>query len=197
MRKVICALVVLYVASLASASDKQYGLVKTLPIGGDGGWDYVTVDPTTHHLYVTRSTHTQVIDSDSGKLIADIPDQKRSHGTAIVPDVNRGFISDGGANGGNGAILIFDLKTNQTLGKIESPADSDGIIYDDASKHVLCVCGDESKVVSLAPDVDPKMEKSRLWISVENPNSLPPTDRAKRISISKIRAKSRSLTPRR
>ena len=155
MRWTICALVLFSVASFARADDKQYEVKKTLNVGGDGGWDYVTVDPATHRLYVTRSTHTQVLDANDGKVIADIPDQKRSHGTAIVPDVGRGFISDGTGN----AILIFDLKTNQTLGKVDSPADSDGIIYDDASKRVLCVCGDESKLVSLAPDADPKTAK--------------------------------------
>jgi DNA-binding beta-propeller fold protein YncE len=141
-------------ASFVHADDKKYEVTKTFNVGGDGGWDYVTVDPASHRLYVTRSSHTQVIDENDGKVIGDIPDQQRSHGTAIVPDANRGFISDGG-----GAILIFDLKTNETLGKIKSPADSDGIIYDDASKHVLCVCGDESKMVELAPDADPKTGK--------------------------------------
>jgi len=146
-------------ASVVCADDRKYEVSKTFNVGGDGGWDYVTVDPQNHKLYVTRSTHTQVIDENDGKVLADIPDQKRSHGTAIVPDVNRGFISDGGANGGGGAIVIFDLKTNQVLGRVDSPADSDGIIYDDASKKVLCVCGDESKLALLAPDADPKTAK--------------------------------------
>src|SRR6516164_3570075 len=81
----------------------------TFHVGGPGGWDYLTVDPQAHRLYVPRSTHTMVIDSDSGKVIADIPGQKIAHGVAIVPQAGRGFITDGG---GNGAIVIFDLKTN-------------------------------------------------------------------------------------
>jgi DNA-binding beta-propeller fold protein YncE len=153
------ALLMLTLTSFAGAQGKKYAVVKTLNIGGEGGWDYVTVDPATHRLYVTRSSHTQVIDSESGKILADIAGQKRSHGVAIVPDANRGFISDGGGNNGGGAIVIFDLKSNEVLGKIEAPADADGIIYDPASKHVLCVCGDEAKVVALAPDVDPKSGK--------------------------------------
>ena len=160
MRRITIAVILLAFASFVHADDKKYDVIKTFKIGGDGGWDYVTVDPASHKLYVTRSTHTQVIDSESGKVVADIPDQKRSHGVAIVPDANRGFISDGGADGGSVAVLIFDLKTNQMLGKIESPADSDGIIYDEASKKVLVVCGDESKLrCSLAPDADPKTGK--------------------------------------
>ena len=154
MRLLTCALALLCAVSFVHAEDRKYDIVKTFPVGGDGGWDYVTVDPPAHRVYVTRASHTQVIDSESGKLVADIKDQKRSHGVAVVPDLNRGFISDGG-----GAIVIFDLKSNEVLGKVESPTDSDGIIYDEASKKILCVCGSEKKLVSLAPDVDPKFGK--------------------------------------
>ena len=154
MKQMSLIVAFLCLASLVHADDKKYEVVKTFNIGGDGGWDLVTVDPAAHRLYIVRSSHTQVIDENDGKVLADIPGQTRSHGTAIVPEANRGFISDGG-----GAIVIFDLKSNETLGKIEAPKDADGIIYDSASKHVLCVCGDESKMVALAPDVDPKSGK--------------------------------------
>ena len=121
-------------------------------IGGAGGWDYLTVDAVTHRLYVPRSTHTMVVDADSGKAIADIPGQKIAHGVAIVPAVGRGFISDGG---GSGAVVIFDLKTNAVLGKIAAQPDADGIIYDPASKLVLVVSGDGGVLMTLKPDVDP------------------------------------------
>jgi DNA-binding beta-propeller fold protein YncE len=82
-------------------------VVNTFQIGGQGGWDYLTVDPQTRLLYVPRTTHTLVIDSQSGKTIADIPGQKNARGVAIAPAAGRGFISDGG---GDGAIVVFDLK---------------------------------------------------------------------------------------
>ncbi len=150
----LCFLMALGIVVSSRAEDKTFSLVKTLSIGGEGGWDYVTVDPQSHLVYVTRSSHTQVIDPASGKVTADITGQTRSHGVALVPDAGRGFISDGG-----GAIVIFDLKTNAILGKLESPKDSDGIIYDPASKRVLCVSGDGNSVSSIAPDIDPKNGK--------------------------------------
>src|SRR5215469_4783413 len=76
-----------------------------------------------------------VIDAESGNTIADIPGQKIAHGVAVVPAVGRGFISDGG---GNGAIIIFDLKTNAVLGSIVAQADADGVIYDPATDRVPC-----------------------------------------------------------
>src|SRR5579864_3766062 len=47
----------------------DWAVVNTFHIGGDGGWDYVTADPENHRLYVPRSTHTMVIDTESGKTI--------------------------------------------------------------------------------------------------------------------------------
>jgi hypothetical protein len=89
------------------AAQGTWAVEKTLHIGGEGGWDYVTLDANAHRLYVPRSTRTMVIDVESGKTIADIPGQKHNHGVALVPSAGRGFISDGA-----GAIVIFDLKTN-------------------------------------------------------------------------------------
>lgn len=134
----------------------DWEVVKTFPIGGQGSWDYLTVDPGTHRLYVPRSTHTLVIDSGSGKTLADIPGQKIAHGVAIVPSAGRGFISDGG---GDGAIVVFDLKTNAILGSLVAQPDADGIIYDPASGRVLVVSGDKGTLMSFKPDIDPKTGK--------------------------------------
>jgi DNA-binding beta-propeller fold protein YncE len=146
----------LFTAARPAVAQTDWEVAKTFHIGSEGSWDYVTVDPETHRLYVTRSTHTQVIDGDSGKVIADIPGQKRSHGVAIVPDLGRGFISDGG---GDGAIEIFDLKSNAVLGTIATLPDTDGIIYDPATKSVLAVSGDKGVLMILKPDIDPKTGK--------------------------------------
>ncbi len=138
-----------YLAPLPAQTD--WKVVRTFPVGGQGGWDYLTVDPQTHRLYVPRSTHTMVIDAETGKTVADIPGQKIAHGVAIVPKAGRGFISDGG-----GAIVIFDLKTNAVLGSIASQPDTDGIIFDRASGGVVAVSGDKGVLMSIQPDIDPK-----------------------------------------
>ena len=138
------------------SAQTNWQVVKTFPIGGQGGWDYFTVDSATHRLFVPRSTHTMVIDSESGKTIADIPGQKGAHGVAIVPSAGRGFISDGG---GNGAVVIFDLKTYAVLGSIVTEPDTDGIIFDPTSGLVLTVSGDGGTLMTLKPDIDPNSGK--------------------------------------
>jgi hypothetical protein len=156
-KSVVTALtLVLFAIALQALPQKEWGVARTFHIGGEGGWDYLTVDPQAHRLYVPRSTHTMVIDATSGKTIADIPGQKRAHGVAIVPEAGRGFISDGG---GDGAIVIFDLKTNAVLGTIVAQPDADGIIFDRASGRVLVVSGDKGVLMSLKPDIDPKSGK--------------------------------------
>jgi hypothetical protein len=137
---------------LPLCAQSDWAVVKTLHIGGTGGWDYLTVDPQTHRLYVPRSTHTMIIDAESGKVIADIPDQKIAHGVALVPEAGRGFISDGG---GEGAVIVFDLKTNAVLGRIAAQPDADGIIYDPFSRQVLVVSGDKGLLMTLKPDINP------------------------------------------
>jgi len=140
-------------SALPATAQSNWGVIKTFHIGGDGGWDYLTVDADTHRLFVPRSTHTMVIDADSGKVLGDIPGQTTAHGVAIVPSAQRGFITDGGGGGG---IVIFDLKTYAVLGRIPTMPDSDGIIYDAALGRVLAVSGDGGALMTFKPDIDPK-----------------------------------------
>lgn len=141
----------LFTRSGLAHAQGQWAVEQTFHIGGEGGWDYVTLDAQTHRLYVPRSTHTMVIDADSGKTIADIPGQKHNHGVALAPNAGRGFITDG-----SGAIVIFDLQTNAVLGTVKARDDADGIIFDKASGLVLAVSGDDGVLMTLKPDADPK-----------------------------------------
>ncbi len=145
--------VLLFAPAPPALAQTDWQVVKTFQIGGPGGWDYLTVDPETHRLYVPRTTHTMVIDAESGKTLADLPGQKNAHGVALAPAAGRGFISDGG---GDGAIVIFDLKTYAVLGSLAAMPDADGIIFDPTSGHVLVVSGRGKALMSFQPDIDPK-----------------------------------------
>lgn len=137
--------------SLAAAETPSFVVKDTWIIGGAGRWDYVVVDPQTHLLYVTRSTHTQVVDP-AGKVVADIDGGKGLHGVALAPAAGRGFISDGKA----ASVHVFDLKTDKMLGDISAADDADGIIYDAGSNRVLVGCGDAEALVAIDPDADLK-----------------------------------------
>jgi hypothetical protein len=119
---------------IPALAQTNWEVAKSFQIGGQGAWDYLTVDSQTHRLFVPRSTHTMVIDAESGKVLGDIPGQKIAHGVALVPRLGRGFISDGGGDGG---IVVFDLKSYAVLGTIAAKHDADGIIYDSSIDRVL------------------------------------------------------------
>jgi len=151
-----------YPAVAADAGPPAYKLTATFKVDGDGGWDYATLAHDGRLLYVTRTTHTMAIDVADGKIVADIGGQKRSHGVALVPEAHRGFISDGGS----GSVLIFDLKTHASLGKVAAADDADGIIYDRASNRVLVMCGDAHRMVAIAPDVNPANGKAAATVDL-------------------------------
>src|SRR5215467_1916882 len=139
-----------YAQAPAPDENGPYKVSQVFQVGGEGAWDYLTVDAEHKLLYVPRSTHTMVLDATTGKTVADIPGQKRNHGVALVPSAGRGFITDGT----DASVTIFDLKTYAVLGKVKTAVDSDGVIYDPASGKVLVVCGDASCLIPISPNLD-------------------------------------------
>ena len=121
-------------AAQAPGPAAGYHVVNTYEIGGEGRWDYLTVDSEARRVYISRSTHVMVMDADNGKLVGDIPDTDGVHGIALAPEMNRGFISDGRFS----VVTIFDLKTLKTLDTVKLTGENpDAIVYDPASKRVF------------------------------------------------------------
>jgi DNA-binding beta-propeller fold protein YncE len=119
-----------------------YRVLRTIHLGGEGGWDYVTVDSDARRVYIPRSTHIQVVDADSGKLVSDIPGMNGLHGVAVVPELNRAFVT-GNKTEQEGTIYIFDLKTLMVTSSLKSDSiDTDSLIYDPMTKHVFVNNGD-------------------------------------------------------
>ena len=112
----LVAAAVIYAAPQASG----YHIIKRMPIGGEGGWDYMTVDSDTHRLYIARGSHFQVVDDTTGKVIGDIEiaNTKNSHGLTLALDMGKGFTSNGDAN----TVSVVDLKTLKATSVIPSPA---------------------------------------------------------------------------
>jgi hypothetical protein len=140
-----------FALSTRAFAQGEWTVEKTFRVGGEGGFDYITFDATSHRLYVPRSTHMMVVDADSGARLADVTGQKHNHGVAVAPELARGFISDGA-----GSIVMFDLKTNAVLATVPAKDDADGIIYDKSTGLVLVSCGDAGVLVTLKADADPK-----------------------------------------
>ena len=110
----------------ASAQDGPYRFVKEIAIGGEGGWDYLSVDPAAHRLFVSHGTRIVVIDTRQDKIAGEITDTPGVHGLTLAADLGRGFV----ANGGDNTVSIVDLATLKTLQKVSTGADPDTIAYD-------------------------------------------------------------------
>jgi hypothetical protein len=111
--------------------------MKTVAVGGEGGWDYVYVDSSARRVYISRGTHTVVMDADTYAVVGDIPDTQGVHGIAIASDLGRGFTSNGRSND----VTIFDLKTLKPIGNVKTDANPDAIVYDPVSKRVFTFNG--------------------------------------------------------
>ena len=132
--------------SAAVQGPSGYHLVATWKPGGDGGWDYLAVDPPAHRLYVTRPDRVQVLDTEKGTLLGEVRGLDGGHGVALAPEFNRGFAS----SGKSGTVVAFDLQTLQPVGEpVAVGKKPDAIIYDPASKHVFAFDGgsDEASVI--------------------------------------------------
>jgi DNA-binding beta-propeller fold protein YncE len=122
----------------AAANSLAYALTRTVPLGGDGGWDYLAFDVAGHRLFISRGDRVMVVDPTSGTLIAQIPDTPGVHGIALAPDLGKGFISNGTGN----SVTVFDLVSLKPSVTIPiAGQDPDAILYDPATKRVFTFDG--------------------------------------------------------
>ena len=120
------------------AAAPPFRVAHRILIGGEGGWDALTMDAPTHRLFVTHSTKVEVVDVKTDKVVGEIPDTPGVHGVALAPDLGRGFTS----NGRDSSVTVFDLKTLAVVARVKLAArNPDAIEYDPASKRVFVFNG--------------------------------------------------------
>jgi len=176
---------VLALVTPAGAQDllSGYEKVRKLAIGGEGGWDFLEVDPASQRLFVARGTHVVVLDLESEKVVGEIPDTPGVHGIAFVADLNRGFTS----NGGDSSVTAFDTKTLKTLGKVKAEGRPDIIYFEPVSRRVFtfnhgsnnttAIDPDELKVVGTlalggVPELAVSDEKGHIFVNLENTSEI-------------------------
>lgn len=176
--------------ALVFAAATGYHVLSDIQIGGEGGWDYLTVDSAARRLYVSHATHVVVVDLDSNKIVGDIPDTPGVHGIAIAPELNKGFISNGRGNN----VTIFDLKTLKTIGTAATGENPDSIRYDAASGRVFAFNGRsksasaiDAKTGTVAatiplpgkPEFSVADGKGHVYVNIEDTNEIVDIDAAK------------------
>jgi YVTN family beta-propeller protein len=128
----------LFAIGAASAADSPgYHFIKEIPIGGDGAWDYLSVDAAARRLYVSHATKVVVVDIDKNEVAGEIPDTPGVHGIALAADLNRGFSS----NGREAKVSMVELGSLKVLSKIETGQNPDCILYNPGAQEVYAFNG--------------------------------------------------------
>jgi DNA-binding beta-propeller fold protein YncE len=133
-RRLSTTLPLIAAIAIAAPATAQTFKVAKYNIGGDGGTDYVTAEPGTGRVFVSRGTHVMVVDGKTGQVLGDIPNTPRMHGVAIAAKWNHGFTT----NAGDSTVTMFDLKTLAPLKQIRIPTGGlDGVMYDAYSDRIV------------------------------------------------------------
>jgi DNA-binding beta-propeller fold protein YncE len=167
----------------AQAPVTRYEKSHKIEIGGEGSWDFLEVDAANRRLYVTRQNRVVVLDLDSEKIIGEIPDTPGIHGIAFVPDLGRGFTS----NGSDSSVTAFDTKTLKPLGKIKANGRPDIIYFEPVSRRVFsfnhatndttAIDPAELKVVGTlklggVPELAVSDDKGHVFVNMENSSEI-------------------------
>ena len=113
MRTFVLTAISLLSWAVQATAGQTYELVHQIPIGGEGGWDILTIDSTSHRLYLSHATKVVVVDLEKDTVKGEIADTPGVHAFLAVPELNRGFSSNGRENKSS----IVDLTTLKTIAK--------------------------------------------------------------------------------
>ncbi|HTE28928.1 MAG TPA: hypothetical protein VK666_01035 [Chryseolinea sp.] len=178
-------------SKIFSQAGSKFHVIKSLPIGGAGGWDYLAMDPAGKRLYISHGTQVNIIDKNSGDSLGVIPNTTGVHGIAFIPSENKGYTSNGRLNN----ITVFELSTGNVLSQIATGENPDAILYEPFSKTII-TCNGRSKNLSVIDpvanavistiDVGGKPETAvsngagKLFVNIEDKNEIVEVDMIKR-----------------
>lgn len=115
---------------------KPFVIKQTWTIGGEGDWDYLTLDPVALQLFVAHGTVVQVVDLSTGAVAGEVTGLRDAHGIALDDSGAVGYISDGPSN----QVKVFDRRSLQVVASIRTGPNPRAVVYDPASKLVFAIC---------------------------------------------------------
>ena len=128
-----------------SARPAGYHVVKTTVLGGPERYNRLTMDSDARRLYIARETLVQVMNVDTGAIAGTITGLKAAHGVALVPELSRAFVT----NGGDDSVAMVDVKSLQKIGTVKTGKNPDAIIYDDVSKRIFVMNADSRDATAI------------------------------------------------
>ncbi len=168
---------------LSAGAQAKYQVKDHWKIGGEGGWDYLAIDPQIHALYITHGNCVEVVDTQSGKVVTSITGLKGTHGVAFDKAGKYGYISDGAAN----AVVVFDRHSYQMVASIPAGTNPDGILYEPVtatvwafngrSNNATVIDATQNKVVGTVelpgkPEFPVADGKGTVFVNIEDKNEI-------------------------
>jgi len=158
------------VTAATCGAQGSYHFLKEIPISGEGGWDYLSVDASARRLYMSHGAEVVVVDIDADSVVGRITNTPGVHGLAPAPELGRGFVSDGR----EGKAAIVDLKTLQILSKVDTGQNPDGMVYEPGRQEAYMFNGRGRS----ATVIDAKSGKVVATIALDGKPEFPAADPA-------------------
>ena len=178
----------------AAAQAQAYHVANTFVLGGDGGWDYLSLDTQGNRLFIARQDRVMVVNPETGALLGQVLGLDRAHGVAFDYAAGHGFVT----SGADSTVTMFDLKTLKVLARTVAAVDDDGILYDPATKHIFTMNGDAGSASVLdgltgrllgsvalggKPEFGVSADNGKVYINLEDKNEVVEVDaRAMRVT---------------
>ena len=178
------AALLLALPAAAQQAASNYHVSSKVKLGREGGWDYLIVDTAGHRVFISRGTHTLVVDARTDSIVGDIEDTPGVHGIALAYDLGRGYTS----NGRDSSITVFDLKTLAPITRIHTTGvNPDAIVYDDFSHRIFAFNGRSGDATAIdaatntvagtiplggKPEFAVTDGKGTLWVNVEDKSEI-------------------------
>ncbi len=184
--------------TLSGFAQSGYKLVKTIPLAGDGKWDYLKADEASSRLFVSHFDRVHVVDLKTGREIKTIANLQGVHGIALAPLFNKGFIT----NGKDNTVSVFNYKTLDSITTLKTTGEKpDAILYDAYSKKIWAFCGNTNnatvidpatnKVIATvevgeAPEFAASNNKGLIYDNLEDGNAVSVIDAVKKAVVKKF-----------
>jgi len=185
----LTAMTLNFAPSPARAAEVNYQLLKSIPVGGEGGWDYLSVDSAGRRLYVSHGAKAVVIDLDQETVVGEITNTPGIHGIAVAPKLNRAFTSNGREN----KVSVVDTKTLETLSRIETGENPDAIFFEPLREEIYTFNGRgknatviDAKTAKVVATISlggkpefAQADGARIFVNIEDKNEVAVIDTAK------------------
>jgi YVTN family beta-propeller protein len=127
-----------------------YHVLRSIHIGGEGGWDYIAVNPELKRIYVSHGVLVNILGESTGDSVGVIPNTLGVHGIAFAPAFGKGYTSNGRAN----TVSVFNLQTNDVLSEVKTGQNPDAIMYEPFSETIFVCDGRSHEATVIDPSSD-------------------------------------------